>query len=85
MARGRCIKLTSTNPRTVNILLLAPLVIYKETSKMLLVLGRLSAETGDKTHQCLSSATGRGLRGKEIFLHPGHAKGKFHIDFQADP
>lgn len=52
---------------------------------MLLVLGRLSAETGDKTHQCLSSATGRGLRGKEIFLHPGHAKGKFHIDFQADP
>lgn len=60
LAHGSSNKLTSTNPRAVNILLLAPLVIYKETSKMLLVLGRLNAATGDKTHQFLSSTAGRG-------------------------
>lgn len=84
LAHGSSNKLTSTNPRAVNILLLAPLVIYKETSKMLLVLGRLNAATGDKTHQFLSSTAGRGGGGKKIFLHRGHAKGKFHMDFQAD-
>lgn len=68
----------------MNVLLLAPLVIYKELSKMLLVLSSLNAETGDKTHQCLSNTAGRGWAGEEIFLHCGPVKGKFHMDFHAD-
>lgn len=67
-----------------NILLLAPLVIYKALSKRLLVLGGLDAETGDKIHQCLSSTAERGWGREEIFLHHGHVKGKFHMGFHAD-
>lgn len=51
---------------------------------MLLVLSSLNAETGDKTHQCLSNTAGRGWAGEEIFLHCGPVKGKFHMDFHAD-
>lgn len=65
-------------------MLLVSLKIYKELGKMMLVLGGLNAETGDKTHQCLSTTAGRGWRGEEIFLHCGHVKGKFHMDFHAD-
>lgn len=67
LAHGSSNKLTSTNPRAANILL-APLVIYKELRKILLVLGSLDAETGDKTHQCLSTTAGRGWGGESRYF-----------------
>lgn len=52
---------------------------------MLLVLGSLDAVSGDKTHQGLSTTAGRSWGKEEILLHCGHVKGKFHMDFHADP